>query len=129
MNKEETKRIIKSQLLHNEQIQSAFIYGSFCENGSYNDIDIGVFTYGNISDMFSWENEISHKLENVLNKTIDLRIVNNAPKSFLYQVFKGECLFDKGDKIGDLIESTIVEQMDEEFYRLKWLKEILNDKQ
>ncbi len=121
------KNVVKDFLFRQKNIQSAFFYGSFTTETSYNDIDIAIFRTNIDRDLLEMETELESKLSTKLQIKIDLRIVNNAPESFLYEVFKGECLFDKNDKISNLIEKTIISQMDEEYYKKQFLKDLIND--
>jgi len=127
MNKEQIIHEIQSLLIANEKIKAVFIYGSFLNSEHFNDIDIAVFFYDKLENYFDIESELEFYLQKKIQKKIDLRIVNNAPYSFLYEVFKGRCLIDKDDEIGDLIEKVIIKEMDEEYYKRQILKDLICD--
>ncbi len=118
---------IKAILFPIDKIQAVFIYGSFLDSKKYNDLDIAVFMYNDLDINFSYETLLEKKVQKAINEKVDLRIANKAPKSFLYEIFKGYCLFDKDDKIGDLIESVSILQMDQNYYDKMFLRELLND--
>jgi len=126
MNKADIKTKITNLLAQENQIRTVFIYGSFSLSEEFNDIDIALFLNSNIEESFSYEGKIEYLLEQELSMKVDVRVANSAPERFLYEVFKGECLLDKDDNISVLIEKIAITQMDEEYYKRQFLKELID---
>ena len=120
LNQEQIIEYLKDILSKEDNIVSAFLYGSFLYEKKYNDIDIGVFTNKKLkkSKLLDYEFELNEKLSNniKINK-LDVRIIDNAPSSFLFKVFQGECLFMKDDTITDKIELVTHKELDKQYYR------------
>lgn len=120
LNQEQIIEYLKDILSKEDNIVSAFLYGSFLYEKKYNDIDIGVFTNKKLkkSKLLDYEFELNEKLSNniKINK-LDVRIIDNAPGSFLFNVFQGECLFMKDDTITDKIELVTHKELDKQYYR------------
>lgn len=126
MNKAEIKTKITNLLAKESKIRTVFIYGSFCLAEEFNDIDIALFLNSNPNEYFSYEGKIEYLLKQELSMKVDIRVVNSAPERFLYEVFKGECLLDKDNNISELIEKISITQMDEEYYKRQFLKELID---
>ena len=127
MNLFERERIleeIKRSLIKIDDIIFAYVYGSFArgETHSFSDIDIAVYlknpsakAYLNILSCLP-----------LLNKEIDVRILNNAPPIFRYNVLKdGILLFCHDWKIHEkFVFETLVEALDimEAIKKIVWEK-------
>jgi len=118
--------IIKEILFSRNEIIAAFIYGSFLYTEDYDDIDVGVFT--NCSFHGLEKPDYEFELEQLLSKKltgskIDLRVINNTPDKFLYNVFKGYYLFSKDEKIEKIIEHVIQKSLDQQYYQIQYVQQ------
>ena len=127
-----TINIIKSILINDPRIASAFIYGSYPDNEDHNDIDVGVFTRDKFAgkERFDLEYELSKQIANQLpgNLEIDVRVLNDAPDSFLFNVFQGLFLFTKDNKVEDLMEHIILKCLDEQYFKDQYLIQAYGDR-
>lgn len=124
--KEDIINIIKEILFSRNEIIAAFIYGSFLYTEDYDDIDVGVFT--NCSFHGLEKPDYEFELEQLLSKKltgskIDLRVINNTPDKFLYNVFKGYYLFSKDEKIEKIIEHVIQKSLDQQYYQIQYVQQ------
>lgn len=96
-----------SNLLSQEPtIAFAYLYGSFLD-GAFHDIDIAMYVCRNEEDDGRiYVPALTERLGGHLSFPIDVRIVNDAPVSFLYHVLRGHPLFIKDDGLlTDLMEN------------------------
>ena len=79
---------IKEILISRNEIIAAFIYGSFLYTEDYDDIDVGVFTNCTFHGLEKpdYEFELEQLLSKKLTSKIDLRVIDDAPDKFLYNV-------------------------------------------
>jgi hypothetical protein len=97
----EEKSRIKSEitaiLTKVDDIQFSYVYGSFLdENMPFHDIDLGVFFAGKNKLQMS---EIAIDLAIILSKKasfpVDVRVLNHAPVSFVYNAMRGELIYER----------------------------------
>jgi len=112
-----------------EYIVFAYIFGSFTAETSFNDIDFGIFIHGeNPKSPLALEFELELELENTLGFPVDMRIINNAPVSFVYNVLKsGVVIVDKNISLRADFEGLICKKyFDYTHLRDEYLREIIN---
>jgi len=102
MNKNQKLNVVNkiSELISNDSdILFAYIFGSFVQNEAFSDIDIGIYLKGkaNIKKEFDLENE----LEGALKLPVDVRTINNAPISFVYNILNDKILIKDDEKRAD----------------------------
>jgi len=89
---DELKGAVIEVLEQYEEIQIAYLYGSYAKNlqTEYSDIDIGIVHSKDFKPRELYFAELVLKIENKLDKNvnIDLKILNNATPRFLFQVYK-----------------------------------------
>lgn len=112
-----------------EDILFAYIFGSFTTSGEFSDIDIGVFTtVKDLKSFLNMELEMERELGDVLNMPVDVRIINSAPLSFVYNVLKsGIVILDNDKSMRADFEGLIYKKyFDYKHLRDEYLREILN---
>lgn len=107
---------IKNKLSRRKEIVFAYVYGSFLEDPSFRDIDIGVYLDENLvkpKEFFRYQLNLGEALDIPAKYLVDIRILNEAPPSFLVTVFsRGKLLFSRNDQLlTDLIERASVEEV------------------
>lgn len=105
----------------------AYIFGSFASNESFSDIDVGAF----VSDPHAvsplkTELELEAELEEAVRMPVDVRIINNAPLTFVYHVLKGGMVIvDKDRSLRADFEGLIYKKyFDFQHLRREYLREI-----
>jgi len=106
----------------------AYIFGSFSSEKSFKDIDIGIFISDNESDALKIELNMEREMEDLIRMPVDVRILNRAPISFVYQVIKGGItIADKNkDLRADFEGLTLKKYFDFQHLRNEYLKEVAN---
>lgn len=107
----------------------AYVFGSFAVGYSFRDIDIAVF----VSDIggkksLEFEMELESQLEKLTSLPVDVRVINHAPLTFVYNVLKwGSVLVDKDSSLRADFESRICkEYFDFRHLREEYLREIVH---
>jgi len=120
---------ISSVLQQNEYILFAYIYGSFASNKEFNDIDVGIFISDeNMKSPLQMELDMEGELEDKIKTPVDVRIINHAPLSFIYNVLKsGFVAVDKDISLRSDFEGLIFKKyFDFQYLRKEYLREIVN---
>jgi len=115
MEKDRLLGLIKSALLQDQRVVFAYAYGSFLEEKVFRDIDIGIYLKKPKDNPFVITSEIKTQLSQLCKREgfdfatdqFDVRILNEAPFTFLRRVFKeGILLLDLNtDLRTDVIEN------------------------
>lgn len=97
------KRVIRDLFKNYEEIQLAYLYGSYAKGvqTEFSDIDIGVILKTDFKETPLYFAELSLNIEKCFNYKInvDLRILNNATPRFLFQVIKNSKILFVKNKI------------------------------
>jgi predicted nucleotidyltransferase len=119
---------LSSALEDKNNIVFAYIFGSFNSQESFHDVDVGVFISDNGLNVLKTELEMERELEKLIHITVDVRILNSAPLSFVYQVIKGGItIVDKNkDLRADFEGITIKKYFDFQHLRNEYLREVAN---
>lgn len=127
--KQEIVKIIKKELEKYDDIVFAYIFGSFVDSDRYNDIDVAIFLKNPEKDrLMEREFELERILEDKIRISFDVRIINFAPISFVYNVLKNKILIiDRDTSLRADFESLIFRKYFDYKHLIKeYLKEIKN---
>lgn len=127
--KQEIVKIIKKELEKYDDIVFAYIFGSFVDSDRYNDIDVAIFLKNPEKDrLMEREFELERILEDKIHISFDVRIINFAPISFVYNVLKNKILIiDRDTSLRADFESLIFRKYFDYKHLIKeYLKEIKN---
>ena len=105
MEKETILNLIKEILGKDNRIVFAYVYGSFVKEESFRDIDLGIYVINRDENPFIISSDIQIQLSHVAKKRgvniiadhFDVRIINDAPFTFLKRVFKEGVLLVDND--------------------------------
>ena len=128
VSKKAVKEAIREVLKKHEEILFAYLHGSFVKKDAFHDIDVAIYLERMPASVLEYELQMETELMKALGKYIvDVRILNDAPLSFKYNVIKdGIVLLSKDDdKRADFEEKTIVFYLDFLPYRKLYLRETL----
>lgn len=126
---EDEKRPLIEQLAgalqNRDEVVFAYIYGSFAEGLAFHDIDVGVY----LSEITEEESTnysliLGQMLSKELQVPVDIRVLNFAPVSFLYEVIRGNLIFERNEEIRiRVVEQTIQRYLDLKPMILRGIKE------
>lgn len=121
-------RIIKGILKVHKEISFACLHGSFNAPGPFSDIDIAVYLTRVPDFPLEYELHMEGELMGALGRyLIDVRILNNAPLSFRYNVIRygKNLIVNNQDERADFQENTLTRFFDFAPHRNAYLKETL----
>lgn len=97
--KEELKKIRKA-LKEEKDVIFAYVYGSLGRGETdFGDIDIAVFSDRSIKDNLNYEVNLSRRLERVVGKPVETRIINSMPLLLKSRLLKeGKLIFSRNRK-------------------------------
>ncbi len=119
-----------------KDIEFAYIFGSFAllerdplNRNTFNDVDIAVYlSKDRIKNAFSFELEAEAELEENFHIPFDVRVINEAPLSFRFNVIKtGIVISDRNKSLrGDFEGLTLKEYFDFVHLRNEYLRGVIN---
>lgn len=127
--KDALKEKIVSILEGDKRVVFAYIFGSFVKSDEIEDIDIGIFALDNeLENPLEYELKLEGDIETSTKIPVDVRVLNNAPASFVFNVIKGGyLLIDRDSNLRADFESLMLKRyFDFEPFRKEYLREILN---
>ncbi len=112
--REELIKRLKNGLRDREEIAFAYLYGSFAEDTPFHDIDVGIYLSGiRQEESTSYGIALSQILGNEVKLPVDVRVLNFAPVSFIYQVIRGILIFDRNEELrAQVVEDTVKKYLD-----------------
>jgi predicted nucleotidyltransferase len=120
---------IKTVLQREPNTVFAFLHGSFLSEPCFRDIDVGVFLASeNPAGYLDVELGLSQGIEESLDFAfpVEVKIVNQAPLSFRFNVIKGQLLFTRDDDIlVDFMTTTAKQYLDFAPLRHRYMKEAM----
>lgn len=117
---------ITTYLKAQPEIVAALLFGSF-DKEQFRDIDIGlVLDISYISPRY-YEQRLERELSNLIHYPMDIRILNTAPKRFVYQVLKKQnVILCKNHNAFASFESRILQEyLDYSYYLNRYRREVL----
>jgi predicted nucleotidyltransferase len=96
--KQKIRSILEEAIGSIEEVEFAYIHGSFLKDSGFHDIDVAVYL-SRIEhiDPFEYELSISSIMEKRIRFPVDVRVLNYAPNSFCYEVTRGEVIFSRNE--------------------------------
>lgn len=95
-------------------IRFAYLYGSVLESDRIHDVDIGLFLDDTvIAQQAQIAEMLSTKLTAAVRLPVDIRVINDAPLSFLYHVLRGRLLLCRNEGfLTDMLEDVARRYLD-----------------
>jgi predicted nucleotidyltransferase len=112
-----------------EYILFAYIFGSFISEDVFKDIDVGVFISGaEGKSLLTLELMLEGEVGDAIHTPVDIRIINHAPPSFVYNILKGGIVIVDANKPlrSDLEGLVYKKYFDFQHLRNEYLREIIN---
>jgi predicted nucleotidyltransferase len=126
--KQAMEGILRTLLEKRPEISFAYIHGSFARGEDFRDIDVAVYLKELSDSPLRHELALEAELMEAVGRyLIDIRVLNGAPVSFAYHVFKeGNVLIARDDdERSDFQEAVLARYFDFAPYRAEYLKETL----
>jgi predicted nucleotidyltransferase len=126
--KDDVLRDVSIQLSKSNSIVFAYVFGSFASADKFSDIDVAVYRERSAKNPFEWEVRLEGELRSACGFPTDVRIINKAPLSFVYQVIKSGLLVqDRDPSLRADFEGLIIKKyLDFSYYRRRYLKEVIH---
>ncbi len=112
--KKQVAQRLRQALQAKPEVLFAFLYGSFWE-GAFRDIDIAVFLgEKSISPerQLDYQLDLIEELAPLVDYPLDVRVLNGAPLAFRYNVYRGQLLFTRDERLS----SQFVERTWDEYF-------------
>ena len=95
-------------------LEFAWLHGSFLSADEFHDIDVGVYLDATTDLRIRRGLDLAVRLDRETGFPIDVRVLNDAPVTFLFHVFReGSLLLCRNDEgLADLMERTVREYLD-----------------
>jgi predicted nucleotidyltransferase len=119
---------ISDRLHSRDDILFAYIFGSFMSEDGFKDIDIGIFIHNKKPSPLKIELDMENEMEGIIHLPCDVRVINNAPPSFAYNVLEsGRLIVDKDSDLRADFEGLIYKKyFDLRHLKREYLREITN---
>lgn len=120
---------ISSRFSKQKKIVFAYIFGSFVSEKKFTDIDIGIFIANKKGiNTLNFELRMENDINSFIHFPVDVRIINDAPISFVYHVIKdGVLIKDDAPCLRADFEGMIFKKyLDLAFFRKQYLREVIN---
>jgi predicted nucleotidyltransferase len=120
---------ISDALKAKEYVLFAYVFGSFASDARFRDIDVGVFVREEERrSPLKLELKLEGELEASLHVPVDVRVINDAPLSFVYNVLKGKSVIVDRDRTvrADFEGLVYKKYFDFRHLRKEYLREIVN---
>jgi predicted nucleotidyltransferase len=100
----ERRRSVVDQLTRcltaeNAPIAFAYLFGSALDTETVHDVDVGVLFADSLPEAGRLAGELAERLGKAIGLPIDVRVLNHAPISFLYHVFRGRLLLCRDEAL------------------------------
>ena len=80
-------------------IALAYLFGSALDATTVHDVDVGVFFAHSVPQAARLAGELAARLGKAIGLPVDVRVLNHAPISFLYHVFRGRLLLCRDEAL------------------------------
>lgn len=119
---------LRSVLVEHPEIVFAVLYGSAATDDHFNDVDVAVLVDRQLLSQakdLDFIFQLAESLENVLSLPVDVRILNEAPLPYRYNVSKGKPLIvrDK-ERWYTFLERTWDEYLDFQPVAMQYVREM-----
>ena len=114
--REHVVHVLTAALEAEPDVEFAWLHGSFLGGGGFHDIDVGVHLNAAADVRSRRALDLGLRLDRDVGFPVDVRVLNDAPVTFLFHVFReGRLLLSRNDeRLADLMERTVREYLDME---------------
>jgi predicted nucleotidyltransferase len=107
-------------------VVAAYLFGSFIGKDQFSDIDLGLLLKTRVLEVVEVELALEVRLEKIFNHPFDVRVLNDAPNSFVQNVIRtGRVVVDNDPGLRAVFEGNVLKQyFDFAYFRRRYLKEV-----
>ena len=105
---------LRSELERVSGLRFAYVYGSVLDGNRIHDVDVGVFLdQMTVAQQMNTADALSVQLSAAVGFPVDIRVLNEAPLSFLYHVLRGRLVLCRDETfLTDLLEDVASRYLD-----------------
>ena len=106
--------LLTGEVVKVPEIIFAYVYGSILDSESVHDVDVGLYLDdSHLSRQAEIRDTLTDRVVAAIALPVDVRILNAAPGSFLFHVFRGRLLLSRDEKfLTDLLENVPRQYLD-----------------
>ena len=114
--RERVVHLITAALEAEPDLEFAWLHGSFLGGGGFHDVDVGVHLHAAADARLRRALDLGVRLDRDTGFPVDVRVLNDAPVTFLFHVFREGCLLlsRNDERLADLMERTVRKYLDME---------------
>lgn len=120
------KRALADHLFGRPEIEFAILYGSAAEGRPFRDVDVAVYVDESQlagQDRYAYVFRLADALEQSIPYPVDVRLINDAPLPFRYNISRGQPIFARDPVVlADFLSRTWDEYLDFEPVAMKYLE-------
>ncbi len=122
-------RLAARLLAKRKEIIFAYAFGSFLEEATFRDIDIGVYLQQETiprEKALEYELSLGGELEQEIHYPVDIKVLNYAPVTLCHSVTGGKVLFSRDDEVRyEWVEKTWDVYLDMQYFLRNSLRDLL----
>jgi uncharacterized protein len=105
---------LRTELMREPAVVFVYVYGSFLGSEGFHDVDVGAYLATEDPEKFTATAlALAQRLTARSGFPVDVRILNQAPTSFVFHVLRGQLIFSRNeDCLTEVIETTIRRYLD-----------------
>lgn len=105
---------LAEELVRDQEVHFAYVYGSFLDSEAFHDVDVGVYVKAEAPErLLTLALVLAQRLSERVTLPVDVRILNLAPVSFRYHVLTGKVLCSRDDsRLATVMEETTSRYLD-----------------
>lgn len=98
--------------LHKEtDVAFAYLYGSSLDQTKIHDVDVGVYLHpAALKQARAVAARLQDRLPSILGLPVDIRVLNQAPVTFIYHVLHGSLLLCRDEKLHSIVLEDVARQ-------------------
>ncbi len=91
-------RRLTDELEKEPAIKFGYLYGSVLDSDTVHDVDVGLYLRESEAASAATAIDLSNRLTAIIGMPVDVRVLNEAPLSFVYHVLRGRLLFCRDEE-------------------------------
>lgn len=112
--RDRVRRDLAAALETEADVEWAWLHGSFLAGGGFHDVDVGLHLTAGQDAGFELALDLALRLDRATRFPVDVQVLNGAPVSFLFHVFReGHLLLSRDDtSLANRMEETVRQYLD-----------------